>query len=99
MALSQDDRNFIRRDFLVRVKDGVLRSRIMAVAAVLSEGEDDEEDAYLSVIGHLSQPENADELQRAYDQFVAGGATPYLPEGNERTNRPGPNRAARRRKK
>lgn len=76
MPLSQEDRDFIRRDFLIRVKDGMLRSRIMAVAAVLSEGDDDEEDAYLSVIGHLSQPENAHELEHTFNELVAEGSIP-----------------------
>ena len=92
MALSQQEKDFIRRDFLTRVKDGELRSRIMAVAAVLSEGEKDEEDAYLSVIGHLAQPKNSKELDRAYSELVAGGGTPYLPEGEE-GNRSTPKRS------
>jgi hypothetical protein len=82
--LSSEDKNKIRRMFLLEVNDGLKRSRIMRVAAFLSEGESDQEadDIYYSVMYHLSQPENAEELEEMY--AMTAGWVPDVEEGRPR---------------
>lgn len=81
--LSDKDKNYIRANFLVAVKDGAKRSRIMALATALSAGEKDEEDAYYSVIHYFSNPKKAKELEKDYRKFVGGGSLPYIAEDQE----------------
>ena len=77
--LSTSDKDYIRKQFLTDVTDVDVRSRVMACANALAEGDDDFEDAYLSTIHHLSQPENADELDDMYAS-LGGPLAAYLPE-------------------
>ena len=80
---SEKDKNYIRTKFLTTVKDGEKRSRIMALAAALSDGEKDEEDAYLSVLLYFTDPKNNAQLKKDYKRIVGGGLTPYRPETNK----------------
>jgi hypothetical protein len=79
--LSTDDKNKIRKMFLLEVDSGEKRSKIMRVAAFLSEGEsgDEAEDIYYSTMYHLAQPENQEELEKMYAKTA--GWVPDLEEG------------------
>jgi hypothetical protein len=94
--LTPDDKAKIRKMFLLEVDSGLKRSRIMRVAAFLSEGESDEEvdDIYYSTMYHLSQPENEKELDEMYN-MTAG----WMPDVEEGRPAPAPKPKAPRGKK
>lgn len=82
--LSTADKDYIRSNFLKTVKSGEQRSRIIALATYLSEDEKDPEEAYLSVLHHFADPKNNKEFEKDYQYHLGSGASPYIPEGNEK---------------
>jgi hypothetical protein len=82
--LSTRDKDYIRSNFLKTVKSGKQRSRIIALATYLSDGEKDAEEAYLSVLHHFADPKNNKEFEKDYKYYLGSGATPYIPEGNRK---------------
>ena len=81
--LSNKDKDYIRSNFLTTVKSGEKRSRIMALASAMSDGEKDEEDAYYSVLHYFSDPKRNKEFEKDYRKYVGTGAGPYRPETEE----------------
>ena len=82
--LTSEEKDYIRSNFLKTVKSGEKRSRIMALAAYLSEDEKDADDAYLAVLHHFANPKNDKEFEKDYKYYMGAGETPYLPENDEK---------------
>lgn len=76
--LTAQERNAIRMNLLFNVESGEKRSKIMRVAAAMSEGMEDEEDTYLSIIYHLSQPQNEKDLNEMFSKVAS-----WLPDIEE----------------
>ena len=67
--LTPTEIEWISKTFLLNVKDGETRSKIMRVATVLSADDDNPEDAYWNLIGFYTDPKNREELDDMYDDI------------------------------
>jgi|GEM_PF-2712532 hypothetical protein len=83
--LSEDDKKKILRRFLLGVKNGEKRTKIVRLANILSEN-DDESDEFFAALRFYSNPENDRIMRVHFAEFAVGGTAGF--EETEATTRP-----------